>query len=125
MAQPTVRVAPNARKGAYQAETKQSLSVEVGDVVYAIYLSDERLIKIGCTSDLMRRVKEFAPCSPMAFMPGGFEDEAKIHARLKAHRARGREYYRITQPVLDEVNLLRAWTKLPQLSLVEIPPPSP
>lgn len=84
--------------------------------IYAMRLTDGT-VKIGCTGDLAtrRRMVE-AGAEVIGFMPGTFEDEAAIHKGLVQHRARGREYYRPSQDVLDVVNTMRSRFSLPPLS---------
>lgn len=86
-----------------------------GTAIYAARLTDGT-IKIGCTNDLARRIRSFTGCDLLAFRPGDFDEEREIHAALKAHRARGREYYHAAPPVLDVVNELREHFGLPALT---------
>ena len=72
-------------------------------VVYAARLPDGT-VKIGCSGNLASRRRCIAPGAEiLGFMPGDYDDEQAIHQTLKAHRARGWEYYHPTPAVLAVV----------------------
>lgn len=122
---------PNRRRGVNMyAATETSLSTTpkaraydrasairalVGDspVVYAVRL-DNGLIKIGYTGNLPRRRNQLGG-EIIGFRAGDLDDEQGIHDTLVEHRARGREYYHPTAPVLAIVNELRRPFGLPDL----------
>lgn len=92
-----------------QRETRTSIARECGPVVYAARLADG-VIKIGFTKNIGDRLR-YLGCNfegLLALVPGTLDDERAIHARLVAHRARGREYYHPVPEVLDAVNIMRA-----------------
>lgn len=96
----------------------RDISKEVGEVVYAVLTSGGE-IKIGWSRDLLRRKDAYGESRIMGFMPGTYEDEQAIHARLKPYRSHGLEYYLRVQPVLDEVNKMRAWGGLEPLAFAQ------
>lgn len=77
-----------------------------GSVVYACRLPDG-VIKIGHTGDLATRTRAIGG-ELLAFVPGTFDDEHAIHARLADHVHHGREWYFPTPGVLAVVNEMRA-----------------
>lgn len=79
------------------------------ELVYAVRLPDG-IIKIGWTKDFNARRRAFTSDydAILAVMPGTFDDEQAIHARLAQHVARGREYYHPHAEVLACVNELRS-----------------
>lgn len=82
---------------------------EIGEVIYAITCEDG-LIKIGHTTDLRHRRSQHGVAfqDVVAVMPGSYEDEQAIHRSLRAHVARGREYYHPHPDVIDFVNDIRS-----------------
>src|SRR4051812_35828898 len=106
-------------------ETKRSRSLVRAEAVrlltdgqqtiYAVRLLDGT-VKIGCTGDLVARRRTLGiGAEILGFVPGDFEDEQAIHATLRPHRARGREYYHPTPAVLAVVNEMRDCFGLPHL----------
>lgn len=85
----------------------RALQSITGHLIYAIRTDDD-LIKIGCTADLVDRMSHIKGGAKelLALRPGGFTDELAIHRRLKGHAAEGREYYLPTPAVLREVNVI-------------------
>lgn len=69
--------------------------------------TDDRLVKIGCSSNLAQRHYEFG-FKFLAIQVGTFEDEAALHQRLRSQVARGQEFYHPTPEVLRIVNEMRA-----------------
>lgn len=93
----------------------------LGPVVYALRL-DGGVIKIGHTTDLadrertVRRQSGSTTSELLAFMPGTYEQEQDIHARLREHVTHGDEYYHPHPEVVAEVNLLREHLGLPHIA---------
>ena len=83
-------------------------------VLYALRLEDG-VIKIGCTKNLANRASGLHG-NILGFRPGDFDDEKAIHDDLKAHRARGREYYHPRPEVLAVVNDMRDDFGLPHIA---------
>lgn len=52
----------------------------------------------------------------LGFVAGDMADEAQLHARLTAHRARAIEYYCPPPEVMAEVNAMRDAWGLPHLA---------
>lgn len=98
-----------------RADAIRALTANVDTVVYALELPD-RIIKIGCTKNLVNRRRDFVGSTILAFRPGTFEDEKAIHVDLRRHRARGREYYRRAPDVLAVVNEMRDHFNLPHIA---------
>jgi hypothetical protein len=78
----------------------------IGEVVYAIRTS-EGTIKIGHTRNLDMRRYQVGSVEVLAFQPGTFDDEQRIHAGLVDQRHHGREWYNPTPEVLAVVNDMR------------------
>jgi hypothetical protein len=88
--------------------TRSAALKAVGEVVYANLMADGT-VKIGWTRDLYHRLRCFPPGSRLlAFRVGDHQDELDIHHGLKAHVARGREYY---HPLPEVVALINEWRK--------------
>ncbi len=86
-------------------------------VVYAVQFPDG-IIKIGCTGDLATRLSAFQADKGalLGFRFGEYEDEQALHASLKAHVARGREWYHPAPEVLAVVNDMRTAFNLPPIA---------
>lgn len=69
----------------------------------------ESVIKIGYTSNLVKRLASFDTkgAELIGFKVGTYEEEQAIHASLKPHVVRGREWYRPHPEVLAVVNQMR------------------
>lgn len=93
---------------------RQALDFFSGPTLYAVRLNDGR-IKIGHTANMGQRFGSFKRCTVLGFKPGTRDDEAAIHASLKAHRATGREYYHEHSDVLDVINPWRRDLGLPDI----------
>lgn len=105
--------APNAQRlrklPTAKNETPTALSRELGDCVYAVRTPD-RLVKIGFTSDLDRRIRQFG-CKwtdVLLAKAGSYDDEALLHKRFAPYLARGNEYYFPAIEVMQWVNEERA-----------------
>jgi hypothetical protein len=93
-------------RGTQRAQALRALQ-QKQSIVYAVRLADG-IVKIGCTSDLARRRREFGrDAEILAMRLGDKALERKIHEYLKPHRAKGIEYYHPTPAVLSVVNGLR------------------
>lgn len=91
-------------------QTRQSVTPvmrAIGPVVYAVLTPDG--IKIGHTTNLPMRLLSLGVevGDLLAFMRGTREDEQAIHEALAEHAVRGREWYAITDDVIDVVNGMR------------------
>lgn len=80
--------------------------------VYAI-AADNGLIKIGFTTNLRARLSHIRchnafDVTPLGQMPGGRQDEKRIHERLALHRVHGEWFSRATE-VLDLVGGFLPW----------------
>lgn len=93
----------------------------LGSVIYAARLADDGFIKIGWTehfAERLRFLKSYNQQSVelLAFQFGDRDAEQAIHAALRAHVARGREYYLPTPEVLTVVNEMRADLNMPPIA---------
>jgi hypothetical protein len=61
-------------------------------------------IKIGWTSDLAKRMRQYPPNTVLlAVHPGTRADERKLHKRFAVHRAFGTEWYPMVPVILDHI----------------------
>lgn len=95
--------------------SRRQALIALGQVVYAARTQDG-CVKIGCTSNLYQRLAQLGADDLLGFTQGNFDDEAKIHAGLVDHRARGHEYYHPTPEVLAVVNEMRERFNLPHVA---------
>ena len=79
----------------------------IGPVVYVVEI--DGLIKIGHTTDLSNRMYQYgAGTTLLAWLTGRTRaDEAEIHASLRDHLAKGREWYHPTPEVMAFVRSAR------------------
>lgn len=93
---------------AYEARSKKARTRATGDgVVY--YVKNAGHIKIGWTSDLPRRMRQYPPgCELMAHHAGTRADETALHQRFAVHRSHGREWYPLAPVVLDHIQRMVA-----------------
>jgi hypothetical protein len=108
ISRPGSRAAASARRQALR-----DLSDE-GTVVYAIR-QNCGLIKIGVTTNIARRSQEIGT-EVLGFFFGDYDDEQAIHHSLRAHVAKGREYYHVTPEVIAVVNDMRTNLGLPLIA---------
>lgn len=99
------------RTGVRQEQWRNEAMSSLGSVVYAARLADGT-IKIGWTEHFgsrLRWLKSYTgqTVELLAFRQGGRSDEQALHAAMKDHLARGREYYHPTPEVLAVVNRMR------------------
>lgn len=85
--------------------TRRAALLALGPVVYAVRCGDT--IKIGHTRDLSNRMSGLHADELLAVMPGTYDDEQALHARLVDHRHHGHEWYYPTPGVLAIVNEMR------------------
>lgn len=77
----------------------------VDGVVY--YLRSGGYIKIGWTSDLVKRMRAYGPDSVLlATEPGTRKDENKRHKMFAAHRTHGREWYAMVPALMHHVDMI-------------------
>lgn len=74
-------------------------------MIYAMRVPVD-VIKIGCTSNLVRR-RQWLKGDLLGFKFGDYAEERDIHHLLMDHRHHGREYYHPTPAVLAVVNEMR------------------
>lgn len=92
----------------------RALTADTESLLYAFELYGG-IIKIGYTTDLVKRHRGFPGCTILAFRPGDRDDERAIHATLRPHRAYGWEHYHPTPEVLAVVNDMRDHFGLPHI----------
>lgn len=64
-------------------------------------------IKIGWTSNLAKRMRQYAPDTILlATCPGTRKDENQLHKRFAVHRTFGREWYALVPPILEHIKSL-------------------
>lgn len=79
-----------------QAEQTRKRAQEIADAIpgFIYYLQVGEHLKIGYTTDLQRRVREYPPTARLlARHHGTPDDEKELHARFAAFRTSGREWY--------------------------------
>lgn len=88
-----------------QTDTPTRAARDLGPCVYAVR-TPERLIKIGYTTNLDRRIRSFGSVwsDVLLALPGTLDEEAALHARFRPHLARGHEYYFPTDDLVAWVN---------------------
>lgn len=77
------------------------------DVVY--YVERGNLIKIGTTSNLVRRMLELQPDRILAVEPGGLHLERQRHRQFQDAAVlvqRGREHFHRTEPLLEHIGVV-------------------
>ena len=83
----------------------------LGPAIYAVKVRGG-LVKIGYTSNVRNRVQSLGVGTEAMLamlLNGTFEEERAIHARLRGHAVKGREWYSATDPdVVAIVNEMRA-----------------
>lgn len=90
-------------------DTASAASRDLGPCVYAVR-TPERLIKIGFTTNLDRRIRQFGSvwADVLIALPGTLEDEAALHARFEPYLARGREYYYPCREIVEWIDQERS-----------------
>lgn len=83
----------------------QPQSTKHEPVVY--YMRLDRLVKIGWTTDLKRRVSSIAPQGVMAIEPGGKNIEERRHIEFAALRSH-REWFWLRDPIAAHIVTIRA-----------------
>lgn len=69
------------------------------------YLRVGAYYKIGWTSDLAKRMRQYPPDTRLlARHPGTRKDEAALHKRFAHHRTHGREWYPLATQITEHVN---------------------
>lgn len=87
-----------ARRRAWEKENDPKQGI-----VYMIRPSNGAFVKIGWTSDLSRRLREYPPDTPvLAVMPGTMADEQRLHKRFAHLRSARREWYPAVAPQIVE-----------------------
>jgi len=87
----------------------QRKATPVDGFVYIIRPSNGGYIKIGWTSDLNRRMREYAPDTTiLGVKPGTRKDENKLHKKFAHLRTHGREWYPLAPQILEEARYMVA-----------------
>ena len=101
----------NIRHGgiATGSETPTRIAAEIEACVYAAWTPD-RLIKIGYTTNLDRRIRGFGSCwtDVLLVVVADMNFEKAMHARFKPYVARGAEYYYPVAEIMSWINDERA-----------------
>jgi len=92
------------------AEWKFEESKRYGKI-YFIQGELTKLIKIGFTSDLKKRLESFEYCSPdklilLGFMPGDEKMEAKLHNTFKRYHHHG-EWFRPNKKLFEFIKIIK------------------
>ena len=83
----------------------RDVASDVGPVLYAVRVNG--MIKIGFTRDVYERVRKYGNIrNILALKPGSLADETALHRSLRAHCAKGREYY---HPAPEVIALVNEW----------------
>ena len=86
-----------------KAEAKRKRSPQPTDGHIYFLLSDS-IVKIGWTSDLERRLKEYSPgARVLAVMPGTRKDETRLHRKFAHLRTNRSEWFAYSPQVMEEV----------------------
>jgi hypothetical protein len=98
------------------ATYRQTLARAVGQCIYFIR-TDDNLIKIGHTGNLMKRRRAYGPDwkQILAVMPGTREQEHCLHLMFAAHLTRGREYFEPAPKLMNFINRIRAQLGVPEI----------
>lgn len=73
------------------------------------YVQSGGHIKIGWTSDLTKRMRQYPPnCQLLATHPGTRADELRLHKMFAAHRSHGREWYPLAPVILHHIDMMKA-----------------
>lgn len=76
-------------------------------VVY--YLRISHLIKVGFTTDLTRRLKQYPPNAVLiAQHPGTMQVEREVHNKFAAHLAKGREWFTPCDAIDEHLEMVKA-----------------
>lgn len=79
-------------------------------------------IKIGWTSNLERRMKDYAPNSQLLAVHSGTRaDEAKMHKRFATARTHGREWYAPVPSLLHHIEQMNAQHGVPEVTFGAAP----
>ena len=82
---------------------RQRVSHSSGNWVY--FMRRERLIKIGTTCNLKQRAQQLN-ATVLARVPGGYTEEAQMHARFASLRTHG-EWFEPGPELLELINRIR------------------
>lgn len=97
-----------ARRRQLEAETKaakakpKAAPAERVEAIY--YLQIAGHIKIGWTSNLDQRMRNYPPNTQLlAIHPGSRDEEKQLHRRFAVHRSHGNEWYPLVPVLLDHI----------------------
>lgn len=117
VAPPTPSRSPASAVGQLRAILKKREWSGQGDFVY--FIATKRMVKIGFSSMIIRRVTELSAQSPtrvrlLAVMPGGRDVEATFHRRFASDHLKG-EWFHYSPAIRDAVATIKMeehlWTK--------------
>lgn len=92
------------RREEREATTRQQLGGHLG---FVYYLEVGERIKVGFSSDLRKRMRQYPPGSRLlAIEPGDFDLEALRHKQFSGSRTDGREWFTPTSDLLDHIRTL-------------------
>ncbi|MFI9344940.1 GIY-YIG nuclease family protein [Streptomyces sp. NPDC052773] len=80
---------------------------------WVYFMRRERLIKIGTTTDVLRRAKTLN-ATVLAKCPGSYNEERRLHAKFAAHRRHG-EWFEPVPELMQLINAIRAEQGLPKV----------
>lgn len=89
-----------------KVEEKPKRNLPKDGTIY--YLEHDGHIKIGWTSDLRRRMRQFPPgAALLATEPGTQSDERKVHRKFKVHRTHGNEWFAAVPSLKHHVEMVK------------------
>ncbi|ABS03215.1 GIY-YIG nuclease family protein [Kineococcus radiotolerans] len=75
-----------------------------GRAGWIYYVQVEKLIKIGFSTDLRKRLRAYPPAAAvLAYRPGTWDEEQELHRHFRALLHSGREWYRADVELLDHI----------------------
>jgi hypothetical protein len=80
---------------------------------WVYFMRRERLIKIGTSTDVLRRAKTLN-ATVLAKCPGSYSEERQLHTKFAAHRRHG-EWFEPAPELMELINAIRAEQGLPKI----------
>jgi hypothetical protein len=80
---------------------------------WVYFMRRERLIKIGTTTDVLRRAKTLN-ATVLAKCPGSYSEEKQLHAKFAAYRRHG-EWFEPAPELMQLINAIRVEQGLPKI----------
>lgn len=88
---------------------------KVGQPGFVYYLQVGERVKVGFSTDVRRRMRQYPPgCRLLAIEPGDYELEKARHRQFAGSRTEGREWFRPTTDLLEHAASLVAAHGLPK-----------